>query len=78
MGISEYDFQLPRTKDEIKTLFERIGFSYKVGKFNAMYNRAKELMGGTVGGSAANASAQVETVSVRAFMQAVKELHSVE
>ena len=31
-----------RTREEIKTLFEKIGFSYKIGKFNAMYNRAKE------------------------------------
>jgi hypothetical protein len=40
MGITEYDFQLPRRRDEIRTLFEKIGYSYKVGKFNAMYNRA--------------------------------------
>ncbi len=45
MGITEYDFQLPRRRDEIRTLFEKIGYSYKVGKFNAMYNRALELMG---------------------------------
>jgi len=41
MGITEYDFQLPRSKDEVRILFERIGFTYKVGKFNAMFNRAK-------------------------------------
>lgn len=72
MGITEYDFQLPRSREEIKTLFERIGFSYKIGKFNAMYNRAKELMlstGKPVSG---------DNVSVRAFMQAVNELHNVE
>lgn len=44
LGITEYDFQLPRTRDEIRVLFERIGFSYKIGKFNTMYNRARELM----------------------------------
>lgn len=44
MGITEYDFQMPRPRDEIKMLFERIGFTYKIGKFNAMYNRAKDLM----------------------------------
>jgi hypothetical protein len=58
-------------------LFERIGFSYKVGKFNAMYNRAKELMQGQSGAIAASVAGQ-DTVSVRAFMMAVKELHSVE
>ena len=49
-------------------LFERIGFSYKIGKFNAMYNKAKEYQGPET----------VENVSVRAFMQAVKELHNIE
>ena len=48
IGITEYDFQLPRRRDEIRTLFEKIGYSYKVGKFNAMYNRALEFMGGSV------------------------------
>jgi hypothetical protein len=43
MGISEYDFLLPRPREEIKVLFERIGFTYKVGKFNAMFNRAVQL-----------------------------------
>jgi EF-hand domain-containing family member B len=76
LGISEYDFQLPRNREEIKTLFERIGFSYKIGKFNAMYNRAKELMGNSNSGNPASAAG--DTVSVRAFMQAVKELHHVE
>jgi hypothetical protein len=58
-------------------LFERIGFTYKVGKFNAMYNRAKELMQGQTGAAAA-AAAGGDTVSVRAFMMAVKELHAIE
>ena len=50
-------------------LFERIGFSYKIGKFNAMYNRAKVIM---------NNQAAGEMVSVRAFMQAVNEMHHIE
>ena len=50
-------------------LFERIGFTYKVGKFNAMYNRAKETMGNSSAGDMA---------SVRAFMQVVNEMHHIE
>jgi hypothetical protein len=76
LGISEYDFQLPRTREEIKVLFDRIGFSYKIGKFNAMYNRAKELMTNSNAGNPASAGS--DTVSVRAFMQAVRELHQIE
>lgn len=41
-GISEADFRALKTRDEIKDLFAKVGFSYKIGKFNAMYNRAKE------------------------------------
>jgi hypothetical protein len=57
---------LPRPREELRNLFEKIGFSYKVGKFNAMYNRGKELTG------------QGELVSVRAFMVAVNEMHHME
>lgn len=76
LGITEYDFQLPRSREEIKVLFERIGFSYKIGKFNAIYNRAKEMMGSSNSGNPASAAA--DNVSVRAFMQAVRELHHIE
>ena len=44
-GVSEHDFKSLRSREEIKSLFEKIGFSYKQGKFNAMFNRAKELAG---------------------------------
>jgi hypothetical protein len=37
-------------------MFEAIGFTYKIGKFNAMYNKAKEI------GQAAD-----DRVSVRDF-----------
>lgn len=67
MGITEYDFQLPRPREEIKTLFERIGYSYKIGKFNAIYNRAKEF-----------ANKNGDCVSVRSFMLAVNEMHHME
>lgn len=42
-GVSELEFRQTRTRDEIRILFEKIGFSYKIGKFNAIYNRAKEI-----------------------------------
>jgi len=42
-GVSENDFRELKTRDEIKSLFAKIGYTYKIGKFNAMYNRAKEI-----------------------------------
>ena len=71
--MTEYDFQQPRPRQEIKNLFERIGYTYKQGKFNAIYNRAKELMIQYRGGQAV--AVDDDKVSVRAFMGAVKELH---
>ena len=57
IGISEADFQQLRDRDTIKLLFEKIGFSFKQGKFNALYNRAKEIC-----------DSQDDRVSVRAFL----------
>jgi len=68
-GISESDFELPRTKDEITALFEKIGITYKVGKFNAIFNRAK---------SYSRSPSFDDCVSIRCFMKAVNELHYVE
>mgnify|MGYP000421251847 FL=1 len=56
-----------RNREEIRTLFERIGFVYKIGKFNAMYNRAKDIC-----------MSSDDQVSIRAFQQALSEMHSIE
>jgi len=64
LGIEEGDFQKPRDRAAIRALFEGIGYSYKVGKFNAMYNKAKEIC-----------NSRDDSVSVRAFMTAVQMLH---
>lgn len=45
MGVDNNDFLKKRSKDEIKNIFEGIGISYKIGKFNGIYNRAIELEG---------------------------------
>ena len=73
MGITEFDFQVPRARGEIRVLFERIGFIYKIGKFNAIYNRAKDIMVSQSGGTLDD-----DRVSVRAFLFAVKEMHAIE
>lgn len=43
MGVSEDDFTQMRGRLQIRSLFEAVGYRYKIGKFNAIYNRAKEL-----------------------------------
>ena len=42
-------------------------YSYKIGKFNAMYNKAREIC-----------NSVDDRVSVRAFMTAVQMLHDTE
>lgn len=44
LGITEEDFNLLRDKEEIKLIFENIGFKYKIGKFQGIYTRAQELV----------------------------------
>ena len=66
-GISEHDFRETRSRGEIKALFEKIGYSYKIGKFNAMYNRAKEIAGSTD-----------DRICVRDFQCAISEMHNIE
>jgi len=67
MGIQETDFRKLRSRDEIKCMFEAIGYTYKLGKFNAMYNKAKEF-----------ANSGDDRVSVRDFQMAISLLHNVE
>ena len=56
-----------RSREQIKSLFAAIGYSYKMGKFNAIYNRAKDICQSTD-----------DCVSVRAMMQACQMLHHIE
>lgn len=67
LGVSNYDFAALRSRDEIKALFSRIGYSYKVGKFNAMFNRAKQIDG-----------ADGDVCSVKSFMKIVEEMNDME
>lgn len=48
-------------------MFEKVGFTYKIGKFNAMYNRAKEI-----------AQSGDDRVCVRDFQVAISEMHNIE
>ena len=66
LGITEADFQQLRDRQAIKDLFEKIGHSFKIGKFNTLYNKAKELC-----------PSQDDKVSVRAFMQALQNAKKV-
>lgn len=67
IGITEYDFQMARSREQIQTLFEKVGVTYKIGKFNAIFNKAKELCGSTN-----------DLVTVRSFMKAVEIMHGMD
>mmetsp|Transcript_33680 Transcript_33680/g.38289 ORF Transcript_33680/g.38289 Transcript_33680/m.38289 type:complete len:425 (-) Transcript_33680:161-1435(-) len=67
IGVDEGDFYTPWPRAEIKAMFENIGHSYKMGKFNAMFNRATQI-----------AECEEGYASVRSFMQAIAELDHIE
>ena len=50
-----------RDRESIRALFEKIGHSFKAGKFNTLYNKAKEVSQSTD-----------DRVSVRGFLQAIQ------
>jgi hypothetical protein len=56
-----------RDRNTIRVLFEKIGFSFKQGKFNALYNKARECCNATD-----------DRVSVRAFLQAMQIFKNLE
>jgi hypothetical protein len=62
LGLTRDDFFMPRPKEEIRTIFTRIGIEYKQGKFEGIYQRAQEI------------DQSNDKVSVKAFYQAVKEM----
>jgi len=62
IGIDETHMAEPRSRAFIKDLFANIGYSYKPGKFNAIYNRALSMMPYT---------APYDHVSCRSFMTAI-------
>ena len=67
VGVNETEFRNKRSREQIKMIFENIGYSYKIGKFNAIYNRAKEVSGSTD-----------DKVCVRDFQYALSEMHQIE
>ena len=68
IGIDENELAAPKPRAAIKDLFASIGYSYRPGKFNAIYNRALDMM---------PAGAPYDQVSCRAMMTAVSQLHDV-
>jgi len=67
MGIGKDDFEALRPKEQIRKMFANIGFAYKPGKFEGVFMRAQEICG-----------SHSDDVSVRAFIQAIKEMDHVE
>lgn len=50
-----------RSREQIRSIFEKVGLTYKAGQFNTLFGRAKEL-----------SQSQDDRASVRAFLQAMQ------
>lgn len=66
MGLTEEDFKKKRTKEDIKGIFNAIGLTYKIGKFEAIFQRAQIIEG-----------SYDNLVSVKAFLDAASEMHHI-
>lgn len=73
MGVTEQDFMKVRTKAELRTLFEKIGYVYKVGKFNAIFNRSRVLSAHQLGKELPQ-----DYSTARGMMNAIQEMHNLE
>lgn len=73
MGVTEADFMRARPKADIRTLFERIGYAYKPGKFNAIFNRSVQISSEQLG-----KPLKEQHTTVRGMMAAVQEMHDLQ
>jgi hypothetical protein len=64
---------MPKDAATIENLFKGIGYSYKRGKFNAMFNRAHEWTKEDLNGQCPKGFC-----SVRSFMRAISVYNDVE
>jgi hypothetical protein len=73
MGVTESDFVSAVNKADIRTMFERIGYAYKPGKFNAIFNRSVQISREQLGKVLSD-----NFTTVRGMMQAVQEMHDMQ
>lgn len=66
-GLTEDDIVMQRGKDEIRDIFKNIGIDYKAGKFEGVWQRATEMQGDNYSNK----------VSIKSFLEAVKEMHHI-
>ncbi|KAL4491814.1 hypothetical protein ABPG72_006069 [Tetrahymena utriculariae] len=67
MGVEQDDFKIKRHKYEIKDIFEKIGYKYKIGKFEGIFKRALEIENSTD-----------NKASCSSFLQAIQEMDHIE
>jgi len=67
LGVDPSDFEALREKEVIRKMFANIGYAYKPGKFEGLFQRAQQLCG-----------IDEEYCSAGAFIQAIKEMGHLE
>jgi len=73
-NVTENDFSKVRTKADLRTLFEKLGYVYRPAKFNAVFNRSVVISGDMLG---QNVRIPVDHSTARGLMQAIKEMHNI-
>jgi len=67
LGVGKQDFEDFRSKEQIRAMFANIGYAYKPGKFEGIFQRAQQICG-----------SQWDEVSVNSFIQAIREMGDME
>lgn len=73
-GVTERDFVKLRPKQELRSLFEKLGYSYRPAKFNAIFNRSVQCSANILGSQVTIPEGQSTT---RGMMIAVQEMHNI-
>ena len=69
-GITEGDFKRVRGKNDLRSLFDRLGYSYRPAKFNAIFNKSVEFSCELL-----RQQLPPDHSTVRGMMLAIEEMH---
>ena len=72
IGVQEADFTKLMHKNELKSLFDRLGYNYRPAKFNAIFNKSVQLTSDQI---LKGAFPPPDFSTVRGIMLAVVEMH---
>lgn len=72
LGAQDSDFTTVRSKNELRSIFEKLGYVYRPAKFNAIFNRSVTYSEQLIG-----KQLPVDHSTAKGMMRAVQEMHNI-